>query len=58
MEMVFMPGRVPRPDDSARSPGDGDVWRRSHEMTEGTWRVLRRLVDWVTHNWHLPDSSL
>ena len=35
-----------------------DIWRRNHEMTEGTWRVLRGLVDWVSHNWHLPDSSI
>jgi GH15 family glucan-1,4-alpha-glucosidase len=27
-------------------------------MTEGTWRVLRGLVDWVSHNWQLPDSSI
>ena len=27
-------------------------------MTEGTWRVLRGLVDWVSKNWHLPDSSI
>ena len=25
-----------------------DIWRRNHEMTEGTWRVLRGLVDWVS----------
>jgi GH15 family glucan-1,4-alpha-glucosidase len=35
-----------------------DIWRRNHEMTEGTWRVLRGLVDWVSKNWHLPDSSI
>ncbi len=35
-----------------------DIWRRNHEMTEGTWRVLRGLVDWVSNNWHLPDSSI
>ena len=35
-----------------------EIWRRNHEMTEGTWRVLRGLVDWVSHNWHLPDSSI
>lgn len=35
-----------------------DIWRRRHEMTEGTWRVLRGLVDWVSCNWHLPDSSI
>jgi GH15 family glucan-1,4-alpha-glucosidase len=35
-----------------------NIWRRNHEMTEGTWRVLRGLVDWVSRNWHLPDSSI
>jgi GH15 family glucan-1,4-alpha-glucosidase len=35
-----------------------DIWRRNHEMTEGTWRVLRGLVDWVSKNWPLPDSSI
>jgi GH15 family glucan-1,4-alpha-glucosidase len=35
-----------------------DIWRRNHDMTEGTWRVLRGLVDWVSKNWHLPDSSI
>ena len=35
-----------------------DIWRRNHEMTEGTWRVLRGLVDWVAGNWQLPDSSI
>jgi GH15 family glucan-1,4-alpha-glucosidase len=35
-----------------------DIWRRNHEMTEGTWRVLRGLVNWVSGNWHLPDSSI
>jgi GH15 family glucan-1,4-alpha-glucosidase len=35
-----------------------DIWRRNHEMTEGTWRVLRGLVNWVSGNWRLPDSSI
>jgi GH15 family glucan-1,4-alpha-glucosidase len=35
-----------------------DIWRRNHEMTEGTWRVLRGLVDWVGGNWQRPDSSI
>jgi GH15 family glucan-1,4-alpha-glucosidase len=35
-----------------------DIWRRNHPMTEGTWRVLRGLVDWVSEHWHLPDSSI
>lgn len=35
-----------------------EIWRRSHPMTEGTWRVLRPLVDWVSRNWQRPDSSI
>ncbi len=35
-----------------------DIWRRNFEMTEGTWRVLRGLVDWVSKNWQQPDSSI
>jgi GH15 family glucan-1,4-alpha-glucosidase len=35
-----------------------EIWRRYHEMTDGTWRVLRPLVDWVSRNWRLPDSSI
>ena len=35
-----------------------DIWRRNNEMTEGTWRVLRGLVDWVSKNWQQPDSSI
>ncbi len=35
-----------------------DQWRRTHEMTEGTWRVLQGLVDWVAANWRRPDSSI
>jgi GH15 family glucan-1,4-alpha-glucosidase len=35
-----------------------DIWRRNNEMTEGTWRVLRGLVDWVSGNWQRPDSSI
>jgi GH15 family glucan-1,4-alpha-glucosidase len=34
------------------------IWRQYHPMTEGTWRVLRGLVDWVSRNWHLSDSSI
>jgi GH15 family glucan-1,4-alpha-glucosidase len=34
------------------------VWRRYHPMTEGTWRVLRGMVEWVSSNWRLPDSSI
>ncbi|HSB55551.1 MAG TPA: glycoside hydrolase family 15 protein, partial [Gemmatimonadales bacterium] len=35
-----------------------EIWRRNHPMTDGTWRVLRPLVDWVSRNWHRPDSSI
>jgi GH15 family glucan-1,4-alpha-glucosidase len=35
-----------------------DHWRRHHELGEGAWRTLHPLVDWVSHNWHLPDSSI
>jgi GH15 family glucan-1,4-alpha-glucosidase len=35
-----------------------EMWRRNHPMTDGTWRVLRPLVDWVSRNWHRPDSSI
>jgi GH15 family glucan-1,4-alpha-glucosidase len=35
-----------------------DRWRRHHEMTEGTWRVLRPLVEWVSQNWRQPDSGI
>jgi GH15 family glucan-1,4-alpha-glucosidase len=34
------------------------VWRQYHPMTEGTWRVLRGLVEWVSTNWHRTDSSI
>ena len=35
-----------------------DRWRRHHGMSEGTWRVLRPLVDWVAEHWHQPDSGI
>lgn len=38
--------------------GTADIWRRRHEMTDGAWRVMRTLVEWVARNWHLPDSSI
>jgi len=38
--------------------GAADVWRRHHPLSEGTWRSLHPLVDWVAHNWHRPDSSI
>jgi len=33
------------------------IWRRRHEMTEGTWELAVRLADWVAANWRLPDSG-
>ena len=35
-----------------------DRWRRHHGMSEGTWRVLRPLVDWVCEHWRQPDSGI
>ena len=35
-----------------------DRWRRHHGMSEGTWRVLRPLVDWVAGHWRQPDSGI
>ncbi len=35
-----------------------DQWRRHHPMSEGTWRSLRPMVDWVSRNWRRPDSSI
>ncbi|HJP57439.1 MAG TPA: glycoside hydrolase family 15 protein [Gemmatimonadales bacterium] len=35
-----------------------DRWRRHHGMSEGTWRVLRPLVDWVACHWRQPDSGI
>jgi GH15 family glucan-1,4-alpha-glucosidase len=35
-----------------------DHWRRHHQLSEGVWRVLAPLVDWVSQNWELPDSSI
>ncbi len=35
-----------------------DHWRRHHELGEGAWRTLHPLVDWVSRNWHRPDSSI
>lgn len=36
----------------------GDIWRRHHPMTEGTWKVLRDLVDWTAGHWQAPDSGI
>lgn len=35
-----------------------DRWRRHHLLSEGTWRSLRPLVDWIAGHWQLPDSSI
>ena len=35
-----------------------DLWRRDHQMTDATWRVLRKLVDWVACHWRHPDSGI
>ena len=35
-----------------------DLWRRDHQMTDATWRVLRKLVDWVSCHWRHPDSGI
>jgi GH15 family glucan-1,4-alpha-glucosidase len=34
------------------------LWSRRHEVTEGTWLTLQRLVDWVADNWRRPDSGI
>ncbi|MBI2403436.1 MAG: glycoside hydrolase family 15 protein [Gemmatimonadetes bacterium] len=36
----------------------GNVWRQRHPMTEGTWKVLRDLVDWTAGHWRGPDSGI
>jgi len=35
-----------------------DDWRKHHLLSEGTWRSLRPLVDWIAGHWELPDSSI
>ena len=34
------------------------LWSRHHEITEGVWITLERLVSWVAANWHLPDCGI
>lgn len=36
----------------------GNIWRRRHAMTEGTWKVLRELVDWTAGHWRDTDSGI
>ena len=36
----------------------GSIWRHRHQMTEGTWKVLRDLVDWTAGHWRGPDSGI
>jgi len=33
------------------------IWRRRHEMTEGTWELAVRLADWVARNWQRKDRG-
>ncbi len=35
-----------------------DIWRRSHAITEGLWKVLRDLVEWTAGHWREPDWSI
>jgi GH15 family glucan-1,4-alpha-glucosidase len=34
------------------------LWSRHHEMTEGSWITLSRLVDWVAANWRRRDHGI
>lgn len=34
------------------------MWHHNNEMTEGTWSLLRELVDWVSENWRRKDSGI
>jgi len=36
----------------------GSIWRHRHQMTEGTWKLLRDLVDWTAGHWRGPDSGI
>ena len=35
-----------------------DIWRRTHAITEGLWKVLRDLVEWTAGHWREPDWSI
>jgi GH15 family glucan-1,4-alpha-glucosidase len=34
------------------------LWSRTHQMEEGTWASLSRLVSWIADNWRQPDSGI
>ena len=34
------------------------LWSRHHDVGEGTWQTLRRLVDWVSDNWRRVDCGI
>src|SRR5439155_635559 len=34
-----------------------DIWRRTHAITEGLWKVLRDLVEWTAGHWRELASS-
>ena len=34
------------------------LWSRHHDITEGAWVTLERLVSWVADHWRSPDSGI
>jgi GH15 family glucan-1,4-alpha-glucosidase len=34
------------------------LWHQQHPVDDEFWQLLVRIVDWVTENWHRPDSSI
>jgi GH15 family glucan-1,4-alpha-glucosidase len=34
------------------------VWGRRHRLSEGMWRTLRGMVEWVVTHWQEPDYSI
>jgi GH15 family glucan-1,4-alpha-glucosidase len=34
------------------------LWSRTHELSEGAWLTLERLVSWVANHWREPDCGL